>query len=700
MKIKMGTIETSSSTEFQNTAFDIGNKAVIMDILRGKMYSNPIKIICQEIMCNARDAHREVRKHDVPIEVKLPTTIDNTYCIRDYGPGITPERMSEIFVMYGESSKRNTNAQTGGFGLGSKTPFSYTDTFSVISITPDSDGNLIERKYVAYIDDSRLGVMSLVQESPATEQRGTKIIIPVKNADFNYFKEYTVESTKHWPVKPIIVNDEFVEWPKIDIYKSGNGWFIGRENRGHFAIVDGIEYPINTQVVQRDEKDGLFNKMGLLSVYMEFKTGEVDVVATRENLDYSPKTNRKIKKSFEQFMEEFKIKLIEDVETMGNLRQAVIEYSNQMRVFSKIVDIHTKWNGIELEPIRRNGIKMSYIDESSSVAVEKSLAIECRQYEPHNYFSNVIRDEVNTVKKTDVTINYLPVLEDVLICEDDTENERCKQRIVTLFAENKKIKKVLMVRVDDELRKRLIDNYYYDKIGVQKISSYEPTIEKRKTIRRSCSVGKIKKLWNNTWMDAIPSDYMDGKNKSIVVIINKKPYISCGDSYRQIDNSQVISLSKKIRIFGVLKKFVKKIGPEWTILSDESLSTLAESLEQTTNISTYLKYGRKVGKLGDIFTPVNAQEVADHSFFRTVVDIQCKMDGSFFLDVDFYEALCRTSGRKTPMAYSIEREVFMKYPLLERFRYEIVDSTLKNDLLLYVRAKDEQMKKEKENAIS
>ena len=82
------------------------------------MYAYPIRTLCQEIMCNARDAHIEVGKRDLPIEVILPSEADLHIRFRDFGPGISPDRMVGVFLLYGSSTKRDSNEQVGGFGLG------------------------------------------------------------------------------------------------------------------------------------------------------------------------------------------------------------------------------------------------------------------------------------------------------------------------------------------------------------------------------------------------------------------------------------------------------------------------------------------------------------------------------------------------------------------------------------------------------
>ena len=58
-------------TVVHNFDIDPANKGLIFKILRSKMYSDPIGSICREISSNCRDAHREVKTPNRPIEIEL-----------------------------------------------------------------------------------------------------------------------------------------------------------------------------------------------------------------------------------------------------------------------------------------------------------------------------------------------------------------------------------------------------------------------------------------------------------------------------------------------------------------------------------------------------------------------------------------------------------------------------------------------------
>ena len=99
-------LETNIEAETQD--FGIGDPSVIIAMLRNNMYAHKVRTLVQEYICNARDAMREVDKSNV-FEITVPTRLNPVFKVRDFGLGITPDRMTNVFVKYGASTKRGTN---------------------------------------------------------------------------------------------------------------------------------------------------------------------------------------------------------------------------------------------------------------------------------------------------------------------------------------------------------------------------------------------------------------------------------------------------------------------------------------------------------------------------------------------------------------------------------------------------------------
>lgn len=107
----------------------ITGDAHFMHMLSASLYKDQQLAMVREVACNAWDAHLLIGKTD-PIEITLN---NEELIIKDFGPGIPHDKIGPIYGVYGASTKKDDGKQTGGFGLGCKSPWSYTDTFEVIS---------------------------------------------------------------------------------------------------------------------------------------------------------------------------------------------------------------------------------------------------------------------------------------------------------------------------------------------------------------------------------------------------------------------------------------------------------------------------------------------------------------------------------------------------------------------------------------
>lgn len=164
-------------------AFTVATTPLIFQTLSKNLYSKPHEAVLRETFCNAWDAHKAVGKEDVPIEV----TFENSQTIiEDFGPGIPDHLMQDIYCTYSKTTKEAQDNQTGGFGLGCKSPFAITDTFTVISTV-----NHVSTMYSMTLNSAELdGLPALIKihsfDEPNKES-GLKVILPINMALFSNF---------------------------------------------------------------------------------------------------------------------------------------------------------------------------------------------------------------------------------------------------------------------------------------------------------------------------------------------------------------------------------------------------------------------------------------------------------------------------------------------------------------------------------
>lgn len=111
-------------------AFGISDNAEFITMLSEGLYSDKMMAVIREVLCNAHDAHVANKCLDIPIKISLK---DGKLTITDFGKGIHDQAINAIYCVYGNSTKTHNGEENGGFGLGSKAPFAYTNHFTVVS---------------------------------------------------------------------------------------------------------------------------------------------------------------------------------------------------------------------------------------------------------------------------------------------------------------------------------------------------------------------------------------------------------------------------------------------------------------------------------------------------------------------------------------------------------------------------------------
>ena len=262
--------------------FGISDVRLVVDIL-SKLYAHPIQTLVQEYICNGRDAMREALTWGkLPIEITVPSSLDPVFKVRDYGIGISPDRMENIFVNYGSSTKRNTNAQTGGFGIGAKSAFSYTDSFTITSFVAGT-----KYIYVAHLADD--GGVNLIGQEQTTERNGVEISIGVKSKDIVEFYNAVQRCVKFWeePIKFIGTKNIFQLKPTLTL---GNMTVYEEAHPARtIFLIDGIEYDLmneetNNYYRLRSSYENQLHSDGH-TVAINVPNGHFKIASSRERLE-------------------------------------------------------------------------------------------------------------------------------------------------------------------------------------------------------------------------------------------------------------------------------------------------------------------------------------------------------------------------------------------------------------------------------
>jgi len=113
-------------------SIDPSGMAHVMSVLTNLYADAPLAVL-REYATNARDSHVAAGT-DRPIEVDLPSELNPTLVIRDFGVGLSEAEIIDVYARYGASTKRDTNDQVGAFGLGCKSAFTLGQQFVVTAV--------------------------------------------------------------------------------------------------------------------------------------------------------------------------------------------------------------------------------------------------------------------------------------------------------------------------------------------------------------------------------------------------------------------------------------------------------------------------------------------------------------------------------------------------------------------------------------
>lgn len=276
----------TSKTESQ---FTIKATGKAFKILSSGLYKEKVLAIVRELSCNAYDAHIAAGTPYRPFDVHLPNAMEPFFSVRDYGPALGPDRIGPVYTTYFESSKTESNELIGGLGLGSKSPFCYVDSFTVIS---RFEG--MRRTYTCFFDETDTPSLLLMSEEESDEETGLEVKLPVRAYNFYEFKQKAEQVYKFFETPPTVTGNGDFALNCSDILLIGRGYKLRDESpRRANAMMGVVAYPIDTSAVQglTYEQERFLNSSAL---DIEFGIGDLDITAGREELGYDLRTQQAI----------------------------------------------------------------------------------------------------------------------------------------------------------------------------------------------------------------------------------------------------------------------------------------------------------------------------------------------------------------------------------------------------------------------
>jgi len=685
LMVKPQKIESEGVIETQE--FGIRFNAKLVKILSDGLYSDKITALLRELAANATDAHTENDKSSTPIDINLPSQLDPTFYIRDYGKGLSPEQIKEVYTIYGESTKEDSNDAIGCLGLGSKTPFCYNTR----SCTVNSWYDGIHYIYTAYLNEEGMPVLSKLSEEPSTEPSGIKISLSVNKNDIGNFAEKAKAVFRYYKVKPRFLGNRITP-SEIKYVFQGKGWALREQNNYQdfwtaIAVMGQIGYPITLNDANLTD---IMKQLLGCKVDLFFDIGELDIEASREGLSFDTRTKTNIVKKLQQVCSEIEILITSKISTSKSMWDARCNFKDlngtlPQAFFKVITKTNIEWDKKKLFP------------NTYSYKWEVSTTDEITYYEARTNYSSTAITSVGSHKT-----KHLDVDRKVKFVDADLKTGNIK-RIKDWIIENNFKEPVYLLSFDDTIVKQR----WMDEIGILssdvelasslQVSNVPVATVRNPGVKRGHSTAVMKwksydifktKCWENTQYDlANGGMYSEINNFDLVLPTQKEMHPMHVSTVKDHLTTLGITTSDLYGIKSATLPKVSKSGGTWKTFYQLCEETI-NSFLKTHNLKDYMLAVMELGKIGnyDYSSGTNIYHLSK----STILDLKGKVKpktvfANYIEKVEEYDKLLKvkdkfdaisgikglmdikTLQKSTLPKYDLQKEqrtVYQTYPIL------------------------------------
>lgn len=608
MKLHEQVKEVSTSGHKSDSSFRIATSAKAFKILSDGIYSDKVTAIIRELSTNANDSHTESGQ-EKPFDLHLPTRSEPWFSVRDYGTGMSKEKIEDLYTTYFDSDRNTSDEFTGALGLGSKSPFSYTDNFTVESYI-----NGEKFLYSCHIDSYGTPKVNLLLESETSEENGIEVKFSVAEHDFREFERKASGVFYAFNQKPNLTGQKIDFHEKLVLH-SGKYWEVVRQvwgfrNQVSLAIMGNVAYPINTDPfadILTEEENVLLNNS---SIDIYFEIGELDVSASRESLSYDETTIKNIKNKTSKIVKEINQMFSKEANKAKNYWEAVKLISQYTKTFN---------NGVNVPHV------VSVVNyRNSPIRIGRAMNFNTREIVDINHYhrdwSGRIKKDVET-SRFSVSFGVIP-----LVVVNDEKDGTCARKVRSFLKNNDFYDKVYVIKKNDWKKKYQKD---WNNIHV-KYSTEIPKPVYKKGSRKNYYQDSFVDLTNEINFKFFSSDKVDFSSPHYYVEIKNKKFIfndSEIDFNKYLNFLKTFDLLRDSKIYGI-----KTVEMNKKAFKESNLINLCEFVNnKVEDLSNKYKHyfedyyivkenNRTVRVWGDFFSKDFAKKIkkSSSSYFTTL----------------------------------------------------------------------------------
>lgn len=290
---------------------DADSSVFMMDML-GKLYARPAQAALREYLSNAYDAHAAKGGELPPIQVNLPQIGDSNLVlsVRDFGNGMSEDEFKTILSRYGKSTKRDSNALIGGFGLGAKAGFALGNEFFMTSYQ-----NGTGLRVRLFKDKKNQGYVETLESFETVEPDGMLVEVAVPRGNLHELSEqglnylllsHDPKTLQVWPTlsETSLSLQDTDKFTPLELNGNIAGWLggitVGAKQDTLFAVVGKVVYLLSLSELEKNSDDPDFKKFCDFSrKFLRFRVinlpiGSVDLPSSREEIILSDRSLKAI----------------------------------------------------------------------------------------------------------------------------------------------------------------------------------------------------------------------------------------------------------------------------------------------------------------------------------------------------------------------------------------------------------------------
>jgi len=295
-----------TSQDTKSVSCELSNNGTLFDILSNSLYSDKILAVIREILCNAWDSHIFTNNTNTPLEVTLTET---EFSVKDFGSGIDPEKILQIYGTYGQSTKTDDENQVGGFGIGSKAPFAYTDTFTVTNVYKNT-----KSVYIINKEPNQAPTIKTIYSGITDEPTGltVSVLISKKNDYYSFVEKLNAFGSKtdiKIKLNELLQNNNDFSNSYCFVKSTHNRFNLNVKYNSVTYKVDPTIFHSNN--ILNDILDDSNDWFVFNDIVLNALPNTLDISATREALSYTKKTQDTLKILCDNFVGHI-TKLIKD----------------------------------------------------------------------------------------------------------------------------------------------------------------------------------------------------------------------------------------------------------------------------------------------------------------------------------------------------------------------------------------------------